>query len=289
MTFKIITDSTADLSKEFIEANNITVLGMTITVGEAVYQTIGDQAITNDTLLSEMNKGQKATTSQINSGQFQEAFQSLITDDSELVYLGFSSGLSGTLQSAIIARDMILEENANAKIYLVDTLAAASGEGLLVEEAVKYSQSGKSAKETTEYIETLSKKLNSLFMVDDLNHLAKGGRIPKAVAVVGTMANIKPLMDVDTEGKLRSNAKVRGSKKALKALMDRTLEERDSNYSRIILSYSGSDQTVNEVKKELLDKESNLDISIRPLSPTIVSHTGSGTFAIFSIAKENRK
>ncbi|MCL2676745.1 MAG: DegV family protein [Streptococcaceae bacterium] len=289
MTFKIITDSTADLSKEFIEANNITVLGMTITVGEAVYQTIGDQAITNDTLLSEMNKGQKATTSQINSGQFQEAFQSLITDDSELVYLGFSSGLSGTLQSAIIARDMILEENANAKIYLVDTLAAASGEGLLVEEAVKYSQSGKSAKETTEYIETLSKKLNSLFMVDDLNHLAKGGRIPKAVAVVGTMANIKPLMDVDTEGKLRSNAKVRGSKKALKALMDRTLEERDSNYSRIILSYSGSDQTVNEVKKELLDKESNLDISIRPLSPTIVSHTGSGTFAIFSIAKGNRK
>ncbi|MEY8443250.1 DegV family protein [Lactococcus ileimucosae] len=291
MTFRIITDSTADLSEDYVQKNDIAVLGMTVTIGDESYPTVGENCLDNDHLLREIKLGKAVQTSQINSGQFTELFKNYVkkNPEQEMVYLAFSSGLSGTYQSAVIARDMVLEEHPEAKITVVDTLAAASGEGFLVQEMVKLRDSGKSLPEALDVLGNLILRLNSLFMVDDLNHLARGGRIPKAVAMVGTMANIKPLLTVDTQGKLTQLSKVRGKKKAIKALVDRTLEEIDLSYPRIIVAYSGSDAAAQEVKDIILARHLVDTVDIRPLSPTIVTHTGAGTLAIFSIAKKNRK
>ncbi|MDC0809514.1 DegV family protein [Lactococcus petauri] len=290
MTFRIVTDSTADLSEDYLQKYYIAVLGMTVTIGEQTYPTIGENSLSNEHLLREIKAGKTVQTSQINSGQFSELFKKFISQnpEEEIVYLAFSSGLSGTYQSAVIAREMILEEYPKAKITVVDTLAAASGEGFLVQEMVNLRESGKSLTEALPIFETLILRLKSLFMVDDLNHLARGGRIPKAVAMVGTMANIKPLLTVDAEGKLTQLTKVRGKKKAIKSLVDMTLEEMDPAYSHVIVAYSGSEATAQEVKQLFLEQHVD-KVDIRPLSPTIVTHTGSGTLAIFSITKKNRK
>ncbi|MDT2727295.1 DegV family protein [Lactococcus formosensis] len=287
MTFRIVTDSTADLSEDYLQKYDIEVLGMTVTIGDQTFPTIGENSLSNEHLLREIKAGKTVQTSQINSGQFSELFKKFISQnpEEEIVYLAFSSGLSGTYQSAVIAREMVLEEYPQAKITVVDTLAAASGEGFLVQEMVELRESGKSLTEALLIFEELILRLKSLFMVDDLNHLARGGRIPKAVAMVGTMANIKPLLTVDSEGKLTQLTKVRGKKKAIKSLVDMTLEEMDSDYSRVIVAYSGSEATAQEVKELFLAQHVD-KVDIRPLSPTIVTHTGSGTLAIFSIAKK---
>ncbi|MCH1723900.1 DegV family protein [Lactococcus formosensis] len=289
MTFRIVTDSTADLSEDYLQKYDIEVLGMTVTIGDQTFPTIGENSLSNEHLLREIKAGKTVQTSQINSGQFSELFKKFISQnpEEEIVYLAFSSGLSGTYQSAVIAREMVLEEYPQAKITVVDTLAAASGEGFLVQEMVELRESGKSLTEALLIFEELILRLKSLFMVDDLNHLARGGRIPKAVAMVGTMANIKPLLTVDSEGKLTQLTKVRGKKKAIKSLVDMTLEEMDPDYSRVIVAYSGSEATAQEVKELFLAQHVD-KVDIRPLSPTIVTHTGSGTLAIFSIAKKNR-
>ncbi len=289
MTFKIITDSTADLSSDYLAAHDISVLGMTVRIGDMTYETIGEQRLDNSLLLSEIKKGKSVQTSQINSGQFAELFKTFVEKNEELLYLAFSSGLSGTYQSAVIARDMVLEDYPAAKITVVDTLAAASGEGFLVEEVVKLRDAGQSLSEVLTILSDLILRLSSQFMVDDLNHLARGGRIPKAVALVGTMANIKPLLDVDTEGKLRQVTKARGKKKAINMMIDKTLDKIDNHYPRIIVAYSGSDETAQQIKKQIIEKGLVNDVDVRPLSPTIVTHTGDGTIAIFSIGKEKRQ
>lgn len=291
MTFRIITDSTADLDAAYLEKYGIAVLGMTVTIDDKTYPTVGEGCLDNDVLLSEIKAGKTVQTSQINSGQFAELFKNYVAHkpEEEIVYLAFSSGLSGTYQSAVIARDMILEEYPEAKITIVDTLAAASGEGFLVQEMVKLRESGKTLGEALEIFNTLILRLKSLFMVDDLNHLARGGRIPKAVAMVGTMANIKPLLTVDKHGKLTQMSKVRGKKKAVKTLVDLTFEGMDMAYPRLIVAYSGSDKIAQEAKELILERNLVDTVDIRPLSPTIVTHTGSGTLAIFSIAEKNRE
>lgn len=288
MTFQIMTDSTADLSQTYLEQHDIAILGMTVTIGDKIYETIGNGALDNATLLAAIKKGETVQTSQINSGQFAEVFKTFAKKNEELLYLAFSSGLSGTYQSAVIARDMVLEEFPEAKITVLDTLAAASGEGFIVEEVVKLRDAGKSLTETLEILSVLTKRLQSRFMVDDLNHLARGGRIPKAVALVGTMASIKPLLDVDTEGKLRQVSKVRGKKKAINQLIDKTLEDMDMAYPKVIVSYSGTDEIAQQIKSEIIEKSEITDVDVRPLSPTIVTHTGEGTIALFSIGKIDR-
>ncbi|GBG97022.1 DegV family protein [Lactococcus termiticola] len=287
MSFKIITDSTADLPDSYVAEHDIIVLGMTVTVGDDSYETVGEGRLTNDTLLAEIAKGKKVQTAQVNSGQFLEVFKASAQAGEEVLYLAFSSGLSGTYQSSVMAREMALEEFPEAKITVFDTLAAASGEGFIVEEVVKLREAGHSVEEVVSQLEHLSTHLQSLFMVDDLNHLALGGRISKAVAVMGTMANIKPLLYVDKPGTLQQAGRVRGKKKALNSLIKDTLEGMDTAYSKVIVSYSGEDATAQEIKACFLEAGVQ-EVEVRPLSPTIVTHTGAGTIAIFSMGRNPR-
>ncbi|MDR0200390.1 MAG: DegV family protein [Streptococcaceae bacterium] len=286
MTYTLITDSTADLDQTWCLDHQVDVLGMTITLDGKPRETVGFNALTSDELLAEMAKGADVATSAIGTGEFETVFKKHAEANEEVLYLAFSSGLSGTYQSAMIAKDMALEDFPDAKITIVDTLAAASGEGYLVEEAVSLRDAGKSASETAEAIASLTTRLRSWFMVDDLNHLARGGRIPKATALIGTLASIKPILDVDTAGKLRQVSRARGSKKAISELIKQSTQEADVAYPKVIVSYSGDVAPAETIAQQFRDSNPALTVAVRPLGPVISVHTGSGTLAIFTIGQE---
>lgn len=288
MTYKIITDSTTDLSDAYIAAHDVVMLGLTVTLDETTYQTVGLDRLTSDVLLEKMAAGAKPVTSQINVDQFSEIFKSVIQSGNDVLYLGFSSGLSGTYQSAEMAKQLVLDEIPSARITTVDTLAAASGEGYLVKEAVKLRDNGASLDEVVAAMQDLIPRLRSWVMADDLYHLARGGRISKTAATVGTLVNIKPIIDVDPEGQLRQVGKIRGKKKALKTLVANTLTDFDSAYPHVMIGYSGEPDVAEEVKAELLQSDLITEVTLTPLGPTIATHTGTGTIAIFSIGRTQR-
>ncbi|MDD3016265.1 MAG: DegV family protein [Lactococcus chungangensis] len=288
MTYKIITDSTTDLSDAYMAAHDVVMLGLTVTLDETTYQTVGLDRLTSDVLLEKMAAGAKPVTSQINVGQFSETFKSVIHSGNDVLYLGFSSGLSGTYQSAEMAKQLVLDEIPSARITTVDTLAAASGEGYLVKEAVKLRDNGASLDEVVTAMQDLIPRLRSWVMADDLYHLARGGRISKTAATVGTLVNIKPIIDVDPEGQLRQVGKIRGKKKALKTLVTNTLTDFDPAYPHVMVGYSGEPDVAEEVKAELLQSNLITEVTLTPLGPTIATHTGTGTIAIFSIGRTQR-
>ena len=288
MTYKIITDSTTDLSDAYMAAHDVVMLGLTVTLDETTYQTVGLDRLTSDVLLEKMAAGAKPVTSQINVGQFSETFKSVIHSGNDVLYLGFSSGLSGTYQSAEMAKQLVLDEIPSARITTVDTLAAASGEGYLVKEAVKLRDNGASLDEVVVAMQDLIPRLRNWVMADDLYHLARGGRISKTAATVGTLVNIKPIIDVDPEGQLRQVGKIRGKKKALKTLVTNTLTDFDPAYPHVMVGYSGEPDVAEEVKAELLQSNLITEVTLTPLGPTIATHTGTGTIAIFSIGRTQR-
>ncbi|MDR0297974.1 MAG: DegV family protein [Streptococcaceae bacterium] len=288
MTFQLITDSTADLDEKWAQEHALEILSMPVILNGEIRQTTGAGALTSDTLLEKMRKGAQASTSQIPTGVFQDVFTRYAKVGVDVLYLAFSSGLSGTYQTANIARDMVLEEFPEAKITLVDTLAAASGEGFLVEEVVTLKEAGRSLAEILSALTEMIPRLRSWFIVDDLKHLARGGRISKTAAAVGTLASIKPVLDVDEGGHLRTVERARGTKKAINKLVANSVEGHDAAYSKIIIAYSGDSTAADKIAADLAEEKAFERIVVRPLGPVISVHTGTGTIAIFTLGKSER-
>ena len=286
MTFKLITDSTADLDESWAKDQDVEILGLHITLDGQVYETVGENRLTSDLLLERMKNGSKPTTSQINVGQFEEAFRRQAEAGEAVLYLAFSSVLSGTYQSAVMAREMILEEFPEATIEIVDTLAAAGGEGYLSILAVEARDQGKSLEETKAMIEDILPRLRTYFLVDDLYHLMRGGRLSKGSAIIGSLVNIKPLLWIEADGKLVPIAKVRGRKKGMREMLQ--LASQDLAHSTAIVAYSTDLDGAQALKDSLLESPAIDQVLIMPLGPVIATHVGPGTLAVFVIGKEAR-
>lgn len=288
MTFKILTDSTTDLPESWALKNDVQILGLTIQLDGTTYETVGDKKLTSEQLLSKMEAGSQPTTSQINVGQFEDIFRRYAEVGMPVLYIAFASVLSGTYQSAVMARDMVLEDFPKAVIRIIDTKAASMGEGILVMKAVEAKAAGQSLEQVVALIKSLVPKVKTYFLVDDLNHLMHGGRISKTAALMGSLVNIKPVIAVKGDGRLDSVAKVRGKKKAQTEVVRMTLE--DIADPRVVIAYAGADsQEVAQVlKNQLLASEQVNEVLILPLGPVISTHTGPGTLGLFSIAHENQ-
>ncbi|MEZ7571047.1 DegV family protein [Streptococcus anginosus] len=288
MTFKILTDSTADLPENWALGNDVQILGLTVQLDGITYETVGEKKLTSEQLLSKMEAGSQPTTSQINVGQFEDIFRGYAEIGMPVLYIAFASVLSGTYQSAVMARDMVLEDFPEAVIRIIDTKAASMGEGILVMKAVEAKAAGQSLEQVVALIKSLVPKVKTYFLVDDLNHLMRGGRISKTAALMGSLVNIKPVIAVKGDGRLDSVAKVRGKKKAQIEVVRMTLE--DIADPRVVIAYAGADsQEVAQVLKEqLLMSEQINDVLVLPLGPVIATHTGPGTLGLFSIAHENQ-
>ncbi|HFI0644520.1 DegV family protein [Streptococcus suis] len=286
MTFTIVTDSTSDLPVSWVQENDVTVLGLTINLDGVTYETVGEKRLTSADLLDKMATGGLPTTSQVNVGQFEEVFEAAAKEGQEVLYLAFSSALSGTYQSGIIARDMVLDAYPDAVIEIVDTKAAAIGEGYLVMQAVQARAAGKTLAETKALIEELVPRLRTYLLVDDLNHLVRGGRLSKAAALIGGLVNIKPLLALNAEGKLEAIAKIRGRKKGIKEMLHLTLDGLD--HSTVMVAYTGDLEAAEAIKATLLGDSRVTDVLLTELGPIIATHTGTGVLAILSINQKER-
>lgn len=286
MTFKLLTDSTADLDENWATAHDVEILGLTIQLDGEIYETVGPNRLTSEKLLESMKNGGKPTTSQVNVGQFEESFRRHAQNGDAVLYLAFSSVLSGTYQSSMIARDLVLEDFPDATIEIVDTLAAAGGEGYLSVLAAAARDEGKTLEETKAMIIDILPRLRTYFLVDDLYHLMRGGRLSKTSAIMGSLANIKPLLWLDATGKLVPLAKIRGRKKALKEVVAQATES--LAHRTAVVAYANDVEGAESLKESLLEHDMIDDVLIMPLGPVISAHVGPGTLAVFTIGKDAR-
>ena len=286
MTFKLLTDSTADLDENWATAHDVEILGLTIQLDREIYETVGPNRLTSEKLLESMKNGGKPTTSQVNVGQFEESFRRHAQNGDAVLYLAFSSVLSGTYQSSMIARDLVLEEFPDATIEIVDTLAAAGGEGYLSVLAAAARDEGKTLEETKAMIIDILPRLRTYFLVDDLYHLMRGGRLSKTSAIMGSLANIKPLLWLDATGKLVPLAKIRGRKKALKEVVSQATKS--IAHRTAVVAYANDLEGAEGLKESLLEHDMIDEVLIMPLGPVISAHVGPGTLAVFTIGKDAR-
>lgn len=286
MTFKILTDSTTDLPEKWAAEYDVTILGLTIQLDGVTYETVGENKLTSKTLLKKMKAGSQPTTSQINVGQFEDVFREYAKAGTPLLYVAFASLLSGTYQSAVMARDIVLEDYPQAVIEILESRAASMGEGLLVMKAVEARSEGKSLAETLDILLALRPKVQTYFLVDDLNHLVRGGRISKTAAMIGSLASIKPIIAVQADGSLKPIAKVRGKKKAQAECVRMLLENIADD--RAVIAHADADQDAENLKEQLLADGRVKEVLIEPLGPVIATHVGPGTLALFGFAKNDR-
>lgn len=225
--FLISTDTTADLPASYVKENNIDIHTLFYAFGEVIYGT--DNIMPEKEFFDRMRNGDMPTTMACNPQDCKTIFEKRVNEGFDILHIAFSSALSSSYNNACIAANEVMEEHPGARIVVVDSLAASMGEGLIVYKAVEMKKSGKSMDEIIDFVNNHKLNVVHNFTVDDLNHLYRGGRVSKTTAIIGTLANIKPILHVNNEGRLINIGKVRGRKKSLIALVDR-MEEHIGSY-----------------------------------------------------------
>jgi len=283
----IIGDSCCDLPGDFINSSQIPIGHlMYMFQGKEYFDDFGASMSYKDFYCG-VRAGEMPTTSQVNVHTFQEIFQKYVEEGFSVIYVSFSSALSSTYNSGVIARDMVREKYPEAVITVIDTKCASLGEGLILHHAVEMQRKGASHDEIVSWIEENKLRLNHWFTVEDLNHLKRGGRVSGAAAFVGSMLNIKPVLHVDNEGRLVPVTKVRGRKKSIKSLAD-ILAERIVDPEDQIIGISHGDclEDALYLKELILEHCQVKDVIINFVGPVIGSHSGPGTLALFFFGKE---
>ncbi|MBO5167394.1 MAG: DegV family protein [Lachnospiraceae bacterium] len=283
--FKIITDSTADLPEEYLKEHDIDCMNLCYMIGGETYGGETGKELPWKEFYALMRNGEMPTTAQVNPEEAKEQFKKSIEAGSKkILYLAFSSGLSGTYNSVRIAAEEIMEEYPDCQIIVIDTLCASLGEGLLVYYAVKMQNEGKSFEEVAKWVEEHVQNFVHVFTVDDLNHLHRGGRVSKAVAIIGTLAGIKPVLHVDEEGHLVPQSNVRGRKKSLLKLVD-NMEKQMGSYTGkndiVFISHGDALEDAEFVRDEVKRRFGIEKFIINRVGPTIGAHSGPGTIALF--------
>ena len=285
--FKIITDSTTDLPIDYFTEHNIDCMNLSYIVDGVTYG--HGKELPWKEFYEMMRQGKMPTTSQVNPEEAKECFEKAVEQDKEILCLAFSSGLSGTYNSLRIAAEEVCEEHPDCRIVVIDTLCASLGEGLLVHKAVELRDAGKSLDEVAEWVNNHRLNLVHMFTVDDLFHLHRGGRVSKATAIVGTLAGIKPVLHVDDDGHLIALSKVRGRKKSLMALVD-AMEEKTKNYPEkndVVFISHGDDLEAAELVRDAIKQRLGIEkFLINNIGPTIGSHAGPGTIALFFMGEQ---
>ena len=287
MSIKLITDSACDLSINYVRENNIELASLMVNLnGDFIPDDLG-QTLSHKDFYKIVKEGAMPSTTQVNVGTFYEIFKKYVEDKRTILYIGLSSSLSGTFSSAVTAKNMILDEYEDAKIYLVDSLSASVGEGFLVYKAVDMINNNKSIEEIVEYLEAAKRKVIHAIAVDDLNHLKRGGRVSGAVAAVGGLLGIKPTLKIDSEGKVAATDKVKGRKRALKYLLEQIKTKGENlEKERVFICHADSMEDALELKKMILSECNVKEIIINPIGSVIGTHGGPGTMGLVFMGTE---
>lgn len=286
--FVIMTDSCCDLTAQMADELGLVVLPLSLLIGEDTYRNYLDgRDIGFKEFYDRVRGGAMPSTSAVSVGDFEDAMRPILSEGKDILYLAFSSALSTTYQSAVIASEELKQEFPDAKIYTVDSKAASLGQGLYVYLCAQQKLAGKSIDEVYAYAEDVKLKICHWFTVDDLNHLKRGGRVSAATALVGTMLSIKPVLHVDNEGRLISVSKARGRKASLLALVDQMEKSAvDPKDQTVFISHGDCEEDVNFVADEIRRRFGTETIHINYVGPVIGSHTGAGVVALFFVGTE---
>ncbi|MCI9267903.1 MAG: DegV family protein [Lawsonibacter sp.] len=282
-SFVILTDSSADLSASMVQQLDVQVLPLSFVLDGHTYHDHPDNRDMDPRLFYErLRSGDMATTSAVNVAQYTEALEPLLQAGQDVLILAFSSGLSTTYNSSLIAVKELQAKYPDRKLFTVDTLCASLGQGLLVWYAAQARARGGSIEEVRDWIEEHKLNLCHQFTVDDLYFLKRGGRISSATALVGSMLHIKPVLHVDNEGHLINTGKVRGRQAALKALVDRMEHTAiDSGSLTVFISHGDCLEDAQMVADMVKKRFGVQEVYINYVGPVIGAHSGPGTLALF--------
>lgn len=286
MNYLISCCSTADLSAKHLMEIGVSYIPFNFILNGVSYKDDLWQSMMPSQFYGMMKDNADTKTSQVSIGDFIEYFKSFLDQGLDIIHISLSSGLSGVYNAAMNAKKILKNDYPERNIYIIDSLAASSGYGLLVDKLAALKNNGKTMDEVVEWAENNKLRLNHLFISTDLSYYVKGGRISKTSAVLAGALSIIPILDVDADGKLRPVSKVRGTKKALRTLVDKmslTCEDNENYNQKCYLSHSDFIDTSIELTRMIEDKFPKLDgnVLINNIGPTIGSHTGPGTIALF--------
>lgn len=288
MRYRIITDSTGDLTPELIRDLQLTVIPMEFTIDGKSYRNYPDgHEMSAKAFYHLLRAGKTSTTAQINAHEFMDWADPILQAGEDILYLAFSSGLSGTCQSAYMAKEELSARYPDRKIYVVDSLAASMGEGLLAYYASKMQLEGKTIDEVYQWLQDNKLHLCHWFTVDDLNHLKRGGRVSSAAALFGTMLGIKPVLHVDDAGHLIPVAKIRGRRQSLDSLvahMEETVTDPEEQV--IFISHGDCEKDAQYVADQIRARWNVKEIVLNEIGPVIGTHSGPGTVALFFLGSK---
>ena len=288
MSYKIVTDSCANLTSQQIKEYGVEIISLKYFVEDKGYYSYikGEEIDFSDAYSILRAKG-NITTSLANRDDCDATILPILQNGEDVLVLAFSSGLSGTYQNIVNAAEDYREMFPDRKIIVVDTLAASMGEGMVVHYAVKLKNQGKTMEEVAAWVEENKLSFCHVFTLDDLFFLKRGGRLSGTSAVLGSLMNIKPLMHVANDGKLYVTGKARGRKAAMNHLIDSVgLKGIDIENQDIFIVHGDCEEEAKCIGEEVKKRYKVKNVVYNCLDPVIVSHSGPGTLAIFFIGKE---
>lgn len=281
---RIITESGSDLTLQEINEYHIDYLPMGVTIDQQSNR--AQFEISNQQVYKAINEGKRPMTSQPSIEEMEQLFTEIARNNEEAIYYTFSSALSGTHQSAVMVLDQVKEKYPDAQIDIIDSQSASRGLGMQIIELVRLNNQGATKQELLDYLHFSKKNIRHLFTVDDLNYLAKGGRLSRGQAFLGLIINVKPLLTVEN-GQLVPKSKFRGRKKVFQE-MYHIVEQEVKDISQVQFEIAHSNAYEDALQLASLLEVHQPDISIHEIGPTIASHTGQGTVALFYYKENNQ-
>ena len=286
--YVLLTDSSADLTDALVKELGVEVLPLSFTMRNKTYRNWPDnREIDPKDFYRQLREGEMATTSAVNVSDFTETIEPHLKEGRDVLVVAFSSGLSATCHSAQIAAQELSEQYPERKVYVVDSLCASLGQGLLVWYAARMKNEGRGIGAVRDWLEENKLHLCHWFTVDDLHFLKRGGRVSAATAVVGSMLQIKPVLHVDNEGHLVNISKARGRRAALKALVDKMEQTAiDPGDQTVFISHGDWLEDAQMVAQMVRDRFGVKDVYLNYVGPVIGAHSGPGTLALFYVGIE---
>lgn len=287
--FKITCDSTADLPQSYMDERQIEYVSLQFIMDGTTYSDDLGKSMNFPEFYQKIREGAMPTTSQVNVQEYIDFFEPMLQRGESVLHIGFTSALSGSHGASVIARNELLEKYPEAQLLLVDSLAASSGHGMLVDMAADLRDKGTSFEETFMALEKNKLKIHHWFFTTDLTHLKRGGRVSPAAAAIGGLLNICPLMNVSHEGKLVPREKIRGKKKVMEEMVNRMEKHAGLYYDgKVFISHSDCLEDAQTVARLIEERFPKIEkpIRIEWVGTVIGAHTGPGTVALFFLGDE---
>ncbi len=280
--FVIVTDTASDLWEEYYVEHKVVPIRLGFNMDGVLYEGEDGEHMDVKDFYARLREGSMPTTFQVSPEQAKRGLEPILAEGNDVLVASFSSGLSGTYNSYLLAARELGKQYPNRKIMVTDSLCASLGEGLFVDYIVKKADTGASIEETFEYAEALKQHICHYFTVDNLFHLKRGGRVSATTAVIGTMLKIKPVLHVDSEGHLIAIGKAMGRKKSISALVEHMRELQILDHDDpIFISHGDCEEDVNYLISLLKEAFGERKIYVNQIGSVIGTHSGAGTLAVF--------